>query len=107
MEFARRSGDYALVGAAAVVTPALDGRCLSAQLAFLGISGYPIRAREVEQLLVGTTPDDQTLDNAAELAQALVGEDMADVHASVNYRRKLTAELTRRVLKAAWERRGH
>jgi CO/xanthine dehydrogenase FAD-binding subunit len=107
MEFARRSGDYALVGAAAVVTPGLDGHCLSARLAFLGISGYPVRAREIERLLAGTTLDEQTLNNAAELARALVSEDMEDVHASVNYRRALTAELTRRVLKAAWERREH
>ncbi len=105
MEFTRRSGDYALVGAAAVVTPALDGHCMSAHLAFLGTSGFPVRARGIEQLLVGTTLDDQTLNDAAELAQVLVSEDMEDVHATVNYRRALTAELTKRVLKAAWERR--
>src|SRR5437016_7107160 len=32
MEFARRSGDYALVGAAAVLTPTLDDRCMSARI---------------------------------------------------------------------------
>jgi CO/xanthine dehydrogenase FAD-binding subunit len=32
---------------------------------------------------------------------------MGDVHATVEYRRVLTAELTKRVLQAAWERRGH
>src|SRR2546426_814209 len=105
MEFARRAGDYALVGAAAVVTPALDGQCMSAQIAYLGIAGSPMRAREVENILIGTTMDDQTLNEAAELARRLVSEDMDDVHATVDYRRALTAELTRRVLKAAWERR--
>jgi CO/xanthine dehydrogenase FAD-binding subunit len=30
---------------------------------------------------------------------------MEDVHATVDYRRALTAEITKRVLKAAWERR--
>src|SRR5947208_5125845 len=65
MEFARRSGDYALVGAAAVVTPSLDDRCLSAHLTFLGIAGVPVRVREVENILVGTTLDDQTLEVAA------------------------------------------
>jgi CO/xanthine dehydrogenase FAD-binding subunit len=29
------------------------------------------------------------------------------VHATVAYRRALTAELTKRVLKAAWQRREH
>jgi carbon-monoxide dehydrogenase medium subunit len=105
MEFARRAGDYALVGAAAVVTPALDGKCMSAQIAYLGIAGSPLRAREVENILIGTTMGDQTLNEAAELARSLVSEDMDDVHATVDYRRALTAELTRRVLKAAWERR--
>src|SRR5947209_9271712 len=38
MEFARRAGDYALVGAAAVLTPTLDDRCMSAHLAYLGVS---------------------------------------------------------------------
>ncbi|MFL5626270.1 MAG: FAD binding domain-containing protein [Ktedonobacteraceae bacterium] len=107
MEFARRSGDYALVGAAAVVTPSLDDHCMAAHLAFLGISGYPIKAREVEQLLIGTMLDDQTLNHAAELARTFVSDDMEDVHATVDYRRALTGELTKRVLKAAWERREH
>jgi carbon-monoxide dehydrogenase medium subunit len=105
MEFARRSGDYALVGAAAVLTPALDGQCMSAHIAYLGIAGSPIRAREVENILIGTTLDNQTLTEAAELARTFVSEDMDDVHATVDYRRALIAELTRRVLKAAWERR--
>lgn len=105
MELARRSGDYALVGAAAVLTPALDDRCLTAHISYLGIAGAPVRARTVEQALVGTTLDEDTIDEAAELARELVSEDMEDVHATVEYRRVLTAELTRRVLRAAWERR--
>ena len=105
MEFARRSGDYALVGAAAVLTPALDGHCMVAHIAYLGIAGSPVRARAVEDVLVGTTLDDATLDSAAEIARTVVSEDMSDVHATTEYRRVLTAELTRRVLKAAWERR--
>jgi CO/xanthine dehydrogenase FAD-binding subunit len=107
MEFARRSGDYALVGAAAVLTPTPDDRCMSAQIAYLGIAGAPVRGYTVEDVLAGTALDDSALDAAAEVARALVSEDMSDVHATVEYRRILTAELTRRVLKAAWERRGH
>lgn len=105
MEFARRSGDYALVGAAAVLTPALDDRCMTARLAFLGIAGSPIRARAIEHAVIGTTLDDATLDRAAEIAHTVVEDDVSDVHATTEYRRVLTAELTKRVLKAAWERR--
>lgn len=107
MEFARRSGDYALVGAAAVVTPSLTDRCLSAQIAYLGIAGNPIRSQAVEEILVGSTLDDKTLAAAAAVASSLVSNDMEDVHATVDYRRALTAELTKRVLKAAWARREH
>jgi CO/xanthine dehydrogenase FAD-binding subunit len=32
---------------------------------------------------------------------------MEDVHATVDYRRALTAELTKRVLKTAWRQREH
>jgi CO/xanthine dehydrogenase FAD-binding subunit len=106
MEFARRSGDYALVGAAAVLTPTPDDRCMSAQIAYLGIAGSPVRGHVVEDVLAGTALDDSALDAAAEVAGELVSDDMSDVHATVEYRRVLTAELTRRVLKAAWERRG-
>lgn len=105
MEFARRSGDYALVGAAAVVTPTLDDRCLNAYLAFHGVAGSPIRMREVEHMLVGTTLDEQVLQEAADKARECVTADMEDVHATVEYRRALVAELTKRVLKAAWTRR--
>jgi CO/xanthine dehydrogenase FAD-binding subunit len=105
MEFARRSGDYALVGVAAVTTPDLDGRCMSAHISYLGIAGSPIRAREVENILVGSMLDEQTLEQAAEIARSFVSNDMEDVHATVDYRRALTAEITKRVLQTAWARR--
>ncbi len=105
LEFARRSGDYALVGAAAVLTPALDDTCLNAHIAYLGIAGRPVRSRELEQLLVGTKLDEQVLDSSAGIARTLVSDDMEDVHATVDYRRTLTAELTKRLLRAAWARR--
>ncbi|MGH2497556.1 MAG: FAD binding domain-containing protein [Ktedonobacteraceae bacterium] len=105
IEFARRSGDYALVGAMAVLTPAPDDTCMSANIAYLGVAGSPIRAHTVEQMLIGTKLDAQTLDDAAGAARDVVGEDMQDVHATVEYRRVLASELTRRVLKQAWERR--
>jgi len=105
MEFARRFGDYALVGAAAVLTPTLDDRCMSANIAYLGVSGYPVRARAVEDVLAGTRLDDTTLDTAAEAARSIVTDDMEDMHATAEYRRILTAELTKRVLRTAWQRR--
>jgi carbon-monoxide dehydrogenase medium subunit len=105
MEFARRAGDFALVGAAAVLTPAEDGTCQSARIAYAGVAGVPVRSREVEQVLEGKRLDESTLSRAAEIAREVVQADMGDIHATVEYRRVLTAELTRRVLQAAWARR--
>ena len=104
-EFARRSGDFALVGAAAVLTPAEDGTCQRARVAYAGVAGAPVRAREVERLLEGYPFNERTLNRAAEAAREVVNTDMNDIHATVEYRRVLTAELTRRVLRAAWARR--
>jgi CO/xanthine dehydrogenase FAD-binding subunit len=107
LEFARRSGDYALVGAAAVLNPTADDQCMSARIAYLGIAGAPIRGYDVEAALVGTALDEAALDAAAQASSMLVSDDMGDVHATVEYRRVLTGELTKRVLRTAWERRGH
>lgn len=103
-EFARRSGDYALVGVIAVLTPAPDGTCQAASIAYLGVAGSPVHAHDVEQVLPGTRVDEQAIEAAAILARAVVSEDMSDVHGTAAYRRELAAELTRRVLKTAWAR---
>jgi CO/xanthine dehydrogenase FAD-binding subunit len=104
LEFARRAGDYALAGAVAVLVADAAGRCQRACLSYLGIAALPLRAREIEALLVGSTVDEETVESAAGLAQALVDEEMSDVHATADYRRHLVAELTRRVLPSAWGR---
>ena len=104
MEFARRSGDYALAGMAAIVTATRDGRCASAQISYVGIASTPQRSHEIEAHLVGTQLDEKTLETAAELATHLVTDELDDVHATPEYRRSLTAELTKRVLSLAWQR---
>lgn len=101
-EFARRSGDYALAGVVAAVLPDPDGRCLSAQISYLGISATPIRASTIEQLLSGTLLNDDVINTAAETAAQLVDDEMSDIHATAGYRRALTTELTKRALKTAW-----
>lgn len=106
IEFARRSGDYALLGVAAVVIPTADDTCLSARIAYLGAAGAPVRGYAVEALLKGERLDEQALDVAADAARDVVSEDMSDVHATVEYRGALAVELTRRALEEAWGRRG-
>ncbi len=104
MEFARRAGDYALAGATAVLTSTRNGRCQSVQISYLGIAEAPVRAYAVEDILVGTTLDDTVLNAAAEAATHSVSDELSDIHATPAYRRSLVAELTKRVLKTAWQR---
>jgi carbon-monoxide dehydrogenase medium subunit len=106
LEFTRRSGDYALAGAAAILISSEDDRCATAHIGYLGISGAPIRASSVENILIDTRLDRETLDVAADTAAHLVSDELADVHATPAYRRALTAELTKRILQTAWQRRN-
>ncbi|MGY2081502.1 FAD binding domain-containing protein [Modestobacter sp. SYSU DS0657] len=95
-EIARRKGDYAVAGAAVVVTLDADRRVAAARAAYLSVGLVP----EVHDLTdaVGGQPVD-TADWAAagELARGLVEPD-GDLHASADYRRLLVATLTARTL---------
>jgi carbon-monoxide dehydrogenase medium subunit len=90
-EFARRHGDFAVAGAAALLS--LGDRGTVARVA-LAVTGVDTEAR-----LVGKTPDDALIAAAAETASAVPGLD--DVHASKEYRRKLAVVMTRRALLTA------
>ena len=98
-ELARRHGDFALVGIAAVV--ARDGeRCTLARLATSGTGPVPIRLREAEQILERDGLGDAAIAAAGRRASELVEPD-ADIHASADYRRHLTGVLTERAIKRA------
>jgi carbon-monoxide dehydrogenase medium subunit len=102
-EIARRHGDYALVGVAAVLTLREDGACDSARLVYTGVAPVPFDARESAELLVGEQPSDGLFAEAAEHA-ARASEPGSDVHASSGYRRHLVGVLTRWALAKALER---
>lgn len=103
MEIARRHGDFALVGVAAVLTLREDGTCSAARLVYTGVESVPFDAREVAELLVGEQPTEESFATAAERA-ATSSEPGSDVHASAEYRRHLVRVLTRRALGKALER---
>lgn len=102
-EVARRHGDYALVGVAAVVTLGADGRCEDARLVFLGVGEKPVDAREAADLLVGEEPTEETIRAVADAVDAHV-DPTEDIHASARYRRHLAKTLARRGLMRAIER---
>ncbi len=102
LEIARRHGDFALVGVAAVVTLARE-RIERAQVALFGCGATPVRAMRAERALAGQAPAPGPIDLAArEAAEALTPD--ADLHASAEYRRRVARTLMARALTAAVDR---
>jgi CO/xanthine dehydrogenase FAD-binding subunit len=98
-EFARRHGDFAIIGIAAVVVKA-GARCTLARLATAGAGPVPVRLRAAEEILERDGLGDAAIEAAARRASELVSPD-SDIHASADYRRHLTGVLTKRALKRA------
>jgi len=98
-EFARRHGDFAIVGIAAMLVR--DGaRCTGARLAAAGAGPVPVRLRAAEEILERDGLGDAAIEAAAARAAELVAPD-SDIHASAEYRRHLTSVLTGRALRRA------
>ncbi len=104
-EVARRHGDYALAGAAALVSVDPDGSCREARLAFVNAGPVPLLSGEVAQVAVGERPSEALFAEAAEAAAAAL-DPPADIHATSAYRRHLAGVLARRVLAEAFARAG-
>ena len=105
-EVARRPGDYAMVGAAAVIVLNAAGQCDRAQLVFLSVGEYPTPAGQAVALLEGRRPTAELVAQAAETAASRDIDPVADIHASVAYRRHLAKVLAQRTLTRAFERAG-
>jgi CO/xanthine dehydrogenase FAD-binding subunit len=103
-EFARRHGDYAIVGVAAVVQVDAGGRCTTARLVYLSVGEGPTPAPKACAALVGEMPTAEIVAAAAQIAANEDIEPLADIHASVAYRRHLVAVLGRRALAEAFGR---
>ncbi len=104
LEFARREGDYALAGVAAVVTLDENGSIASARLGLCSVDETPVRATAAERLLVGKSPTSATWQLAAEALAAALQRLPEDMHGSADYRRHLAGVLTQRALVLATER---
>jgi CO/xanthine dehydrogenase FAD-binding subunit len=103
VEVARRHGDFALVGVAAVVALDGSGNCSDVRVALFGVAPTAVRSHRAEQALLGQKPDEQAIAAAA----AEVAKDIdppADVHASAAYRTYVATNLVRRALTEAAQR---
>lgn len=108
VEFARRLGDFAIAGAAAMLTMR-DGVCERARLTIVGMGEGPFRAREAENALAGRKIGQaESQDAFAEAAAKVVAavEPHGDVHASSSYRRHLAGVMAARALEKAFARAG-
>jgi CO/xanthine dehydrogenase FAD-binding subunit len=105
-EISRRHGDFALAGAAALVSLDGAGRCTRARVALLSLSDRPVVAEHVSTTLVGHMPSPEAIRAAADAAAEHDIDPTSDLHASSAYRRHLAAVLTRRVLERAFADAG-
>lgn len=104
VEFARREGDYALAGVAAVVALDEDGTIADARLGLCSVGPAPVRASAAEALLRGQRPGAEAWTAAASAVIAALNEPPSDIHGSADYRRHLAGVLTKQALATATER---
>jgi carbon-monoxide dehydrogenase medium subunit len=102
VEFARRRGDFALAGVAALVSLNEKDAVQKAAISLVGVAYGPLRLAAAERVLVGRPLDEQALEAAA--AEARKIEAKSDIYASGAYRQRLAGTLTARALRLAGER---
>jgi carbon-monoxide dehydrogenase medium subunit len=101
VEFARRRGDFAIVGVACLLS--FEKEVVEkAALALVGVAYGPARLTRLEEMLKGRPLDEKALELAVTEARKI--EAKSDIYASGAYRQRLAGVLTARALKAAGER---
>lgn len=100
-EFARRHGDYALVGVAVAVHCAEDA-CTDVRACLLSVGNGPVQTHSLADALVGERPTVERIGEAAAQAAQHDLDPAGDIHASAAFRRHLAQGLLRRTLTAAF-----
>lgn len=106
-EVARRHGDYALAGVAALVSLDDAGRVGDARIVLLSVHDRPVLATHAARALAGERPSPGAVDAAADAASRLDANPSSDIHASSAYRRHLVRVLLRRAVNRAVARARH
>jgi len=101
----RKTGDFAVAAAAVQLTLSAKGTVESVGIALTNAGPTPLDAADAAKFLVGKTPDDKTVAEAAKLAAAKSAPG-ADRRGSVEYKKEMARVLTGRALKKALERAG-
>ena len=103
-EIARRHGDFAQVGIAALLTLDEAGSCRRARLVYLSVGDVPMVARQAASALESGGLNRKTIEDAAAIASEKEIEPSTDIHASASFKRHLARVLTVRALTAAHQR---
>ncbi|MGQ0669673.1 MAG: FAD binding domain-containing protein [Actinomycetota bacterium] len=103
LEVARRRGDFAMVGVAAVVTLGDAGAIDEARIALAAMDVTPVRAHEAEGVLQSAQPTGEAFREAAERASR-AGHAVTDIHATSEYRVSAAKVLVERALQLAVSR---
>jgi len=104
VEFARRRGDYALLGVAVKVDLDPSGSIAGARLVYLNAGDTPIMAENAAHLLIGQEPTSEAFEATAITAAEKEIQPVGNIHASVQYLRRLAHVLTMRALDTATKR---
>jgi aerobic carbon-monoxide dehydrogenase medium subunit len=96
VEVARRHGDYAVCGLAAMVSLDADGAIGQARAAYISVGPTPV-VLDLTEAVHGRSAADADWAAAGRLAQEQVDPE-PDIHASADYRRHLVGVLTGRAL---------
>ncbi len=97
MKLGRRKAFTLSVVSAAAFARVRGGKFEDVRVALGAVAPTPIRGRKVEEALEGREASDENIARAAELIKKEV-KPISDVRASEEYRREMSAVLTRRVL---------
>jgi CO/xanthine dehydrogenase FAD-binding subunit len=104
MEVAPRAGDYALMGVAALLTLAENGKCEHARLVYLNAGEGPVETKEAEKLLIGESLNEHLIEAVASKASETEINPFGNIHTSPEFQRHLANVLTKKALKQAAQR---
>jgi CO/xanthine dehydrogenase FAD-binding subunit len=106
MEVARRRGDFAIAGVAAIVSLDEESCCADIRLALCGVGETPVDASGVMAALIGQACTETAIEQAAARVQDAI-EPAGNVHASVDYQRHVAGVLAQRTIAMAHRRARH
>jgi len=106
VEVAPRTGDYALMGVAALVSLDESGKCKLAKLVYLNAGEGPVDAKEASETLRGEILNENLIEDAAVFASEKEINPFGNIHTSIEFQRHLAKVLTERALQQANLRAG-